>query len=199
MSNNNLISISNDISISNEEDDPEYGPFLYRLEMFLHNAINNLEQRVHEIEGLFVTDKEYRYRLRVGEGLHSHRITLDIIRQRYPNASFLDDSFHYYQQLYQQRILINLLNHFTYRNIAKELIEKMINIKTCQFCPRLILLSENVECTLCKYSYNFNDKCAICHEHKGQMVKLPNCNHRLHASCISRLQAKKCPICRSNF
>ena len=86
----------------------EYEPFISNIERFLIDSTRQ-EEKHNEIEGRVVTDREFKYRLQVSLNVHSYRISVDIVRDRF--SSFLDDEFMYYHLLYSKRVLRNLLEN----------------------------------------------------------------------------------------
>ena len=176
-------------------DEPD-SVFIAVLEKYFEKKFDHFVDNPNpDVEGLYVVNQEFRYRIRCQEATHTYRVNVDILRDRFD--SFLDDQFRFCQSLYSTRVLKTLTNTYTWRRVATEIIEGMRKSKLCQFCPRLALSS--TICSVCQFSYNFEDRCPICHDRLGRFIKLPPCGHRAHAQCISKLHEKKCPVCRAVF
>ena len=171
--------------------------FVSRIRSFLEKRFGNQEHSEGDAEGFFVIGgHEFGYRLRANETLHAYRVSVDVVREHF--NSFLDEAFKYCQELFCCRVLRALANRLTWKRIAGDVVDKMKLVKRCPFCP-YVFTSDRRACDVCSFSFNFDDRCSVCHERVGKMVTLPNCRHRLHSDCVHKLQQKKCPVCRKAF
>ena len=78
----------------------------------------------------------------------------------------------------------------------------MDNIDYIEEEPKTTLEEINIFTKLETYSFNFNEKCSICHEDiKNDIVRKLNCNHFFHYKCIDKwLEGKhQCPLCRTSI
>lgn len=64
------------------------------------------------------------------------------------------------------------------------------------FCPCGYIVFENNMCESCfLYDYQHDENCCICMENGRQWIEL-KCGHVLHSNCWSKINTKKCPVCR---
>ena len=78
----------------------EHEPITSVIQKFLEAQFDQFEDNADsvDVEGLFIVEREFRYRLRCLEGTHTYRVNVDILRDRF--GSFLDSVFRYNQELF---------------------------------------------------------------------------------------------------
>ena len=152
-----------------------------------------------KVEGVFIAldNVEFNYIMQIKETSNSFHILVQVKRKIDELPSPWNGEIK--RELYHRKVRKN--QDMEWNTIAEKIIEKMKKARKCKCCPSILRYENNEKyCSVCRYSYNFHEKCNICQDRCGRMFMLPCCNHRLHAACFF-LKKKQtyCPICKEGF